>query len=109
MSGERGSSLPWKRRRISATVQKSVAEATFTTRTPRVVIGHELEVLGDRRLVGLRSPEDVLCQIAQGGLVGNDDVAVDIGFRTPGERENALAARHLLFDRHLQSVVRRCS
>src|ERR1017187_7325102 len=41
--GERANSLPWERKRISATVQKSAPLAVFTTRTPRVVTGRNLK------------------------------------------------------------------
>src|ERR1019366_2374685 len=52
--------------------------------------GQKLKALSERRLVGLRGPKDVVRQVAQGGLVGHDDVAVDVGFGRSEEHTSEL-------------------
>src|ERR1035438_1072402 len=62
-------------------------------------------MIGVPRIMAFEGPQDILRQIAEGGLVGDDDVAVDVGLRPAGKGENAFAGRYMQFDGHLQGVV----
>ena len=62
-------------------------------------------MIGVPRIMALLGPEDILGQVAECGLVGDDDVAVDVGFGPAGKGEDAFAGGHVQFDGHFEGVV----